>query len=107
MSAPTNTMQFWTPRPGSWHRAPWGARSACLPGVTPSASTNSNAQTDVRAGESTSVPAGTLVVHGSTDEYYAVLSNAGVQLASAHLEKPFAFVPGTYNGKVNETTTPA
>ena len=46
-------------------------------------------------------------VHGSTDEYYAVLNNAGVQLASAHLEKPLAFVPGTYNVKVNNTTTPA
>ena len=68
---------------------------------------NSDAQADVRAGESTNVPAGTLAVHGSTDEYYAVLNNAGVQLASAHLEKPLAFVPGTYNVKVNNTTTPA
>ncbi len=68
---------------------------------------NSDAQADVRAGESTNVPAGTLAVHGSTDEYYAVMNNAGVQLASAHLEKPLAFVPGTYNVKVNNTTTPA
>jgi len=68
---------------------------------------NSDAQADVRAGESTNVPAGTLVVHGSTDEYYVVMNNAGVQLASAHLEKPLAFVPGTYNVKVNNTTTPA
>jgi len=68
---------------------------------------NSDAQAAVRAGESTNVPAGTLAVHGSTDEYYAVMNNAGVQLASAHLEKPLAFVPGTYNVKVNNTTTPA
>jgi len=68
---------------------------------------NSDAQADVRAGESTNVPAATLVVHGSTDEYYAVMNNAGVQLASAHLEKPLAFVPGTYSVKVNNTTTPA
>jgi hypothetical protein len=67
---------------------------------------NSDAQAEVRTGESTNVPAGTLVVHGSTDEYYAVMNNVGVQLASAHLEKPFAFVPGTYNVKVNNTTTP-
>lgn len=67
---------------------------------------NSDLQADVRAGESTIVPAGTLVVHGSTDEYYAVMNNAGVQLASAHLEKPLAFVPGTYNVKVNNTSTP-
>ena len=68
---------------------------------------NSDAQADVRSGESTNVPAGTLVVHGSTDEYYAVMNNAGGQLASAHLEKPLAFIPGTYNLKVNNTTTPA
>ena len=67
---------------------------------------NSDAQADVRAGESTNVPAGILVVHGTTDEYYAVMNNAGLQLASAHLEKPLAFVPGTYNVKVNNTTTP-
>src|SRR6202162_5328910 len=66
-----------------------------------------DAQADVRAGESTNVPAGTLVVRGSTDEYYAVMNNAGGQLASAHLAKPLAFVPGTYNVKVNNTTTPA
>jgi 6,7-dimethyl-8-ribityllumazine synthase len=53
------------------------------------------------------VPAGILVVHGSTDEYYAVMNNAGVQLASAHLEKPLAFIPGTYKVKVNNTTAPA
>jgi len=68
---------------------------------------NSDAQADVRAGESTNVPASTLVVHGSTDEYYAVMNNAGVQLASAHLDRPLAFIPGTYNVKVNNTTTPA
>ena len=68
---------------------------------------NSDAKVDVRAGEPTSVPAGILVVHGSTDEYYAVINNAGVQLASAHLNKPLAFFPGTYSVKVNNTTTPA
>ena len=68
---------------------------------------NSDAKADVRAGEPFVVPAGTLAVHGSTDEYYAVVNNAGTQLASAHLERPLAFVPGTYNVKVNNTTTPA
>ena len=67
---------------------------------------NSDAQAEVRAGESTSVPASTLVAHGSTDEYYSVMNNAGAQLGSAHLEKPLAFIPGTYNVKVNNTTTP-
>ena len=68
---------------------------------------NSDARADVRAGESTNVLAGTLVVHGSTDEYYSVTNNAAAQLASAHLEKPLAFIPGTYNVKANNTTAPA
>src|SRR5438045_1139733 len=68
---------------------------------------NSTAQADVRTGETTNVPAGILVVHGSTDEYYSVINNAGAQLASAHLERPLALVPGTYKIKVNNTTAPA
>jgi len=84
-----------------------GRALGLLPGSYIVRVNNSDAQVDVRAGESANVPAGTLVVHGSTDEYYAVMNNAGAQLASAHLEKPLAFVPGTYNVKVNNTTTPA
>jgi 6,7-dimethyl-8-ribityllumazine synthase len=68
---------------------------------------NSDTHADVRAGEATNVAAGTLVVHGTTDEYYAVLNNSGSQLASAHLEKPLALIPGTYKVKVNNTVTPA
>lgn len=68
---------------------------------------NSDAKADVRAGEPTNVPSGTLVVRGSTDEFYAVVNHAGTQLASTHLEKPLAFVPGTYIVKVNNTTTQA
>jgi hypothetical protein len=68
---------------------------------------NSDTKADVRAGESTLVPGGALLVHGSTDEYYSVLNNAGAQLASAHLEKALGFIPGTYNVKVNGTTASA
>jgi 6,7-dimethyl-8-ribityllumazine synthase len=68
---------------------------------------NSDAKVDVRGAESTIVPAGAILVRGSTDEYYTVMNNAGTQLASAHLERPLAFVLGTYNVKVNGTTTPA
>src|SRR5437868_6386827 len=65
---------------------------------------NAAAQADVRANEITNVPAGVLLVHGSTDEYYAVADNAGKQLASAHLEKPLGLFPGTYNVKLNNTS---
>ena len=67
---------------------------------------NSDTKADVRAGEPANNPAGTLVVHGSTDEYYAVLNGAGTQLASSHLERPLALFPGTYTVKVNNTTMP-
>lgn len=65
---------------------------------------NAGAQADVQANEITNVPAGVLLVHGSTDEYYAVADNAGKQLASAHLEKPLGLFPGTYNVKLNNTS---
>lgn len=67
---------------------------------------NSQARADVRASEALSVPAGTVVVRGSTDEYYYVVDTAGTQLASAHLERPLALFPGSYNVKVNNSTTP-
>lgn len=68
---------------------------------------NTQAQGDVRAGEELSIPTGTLVVRGSTDEYYYVFDTAGTQLASAHLERPLALFPGSYSVKVNNTKAPA
>ena len=68
---------------------------------------NSESKADVRAGETTGIPAGTLLVEGSTDEYYYVFNNAGTQLASAHLSRPLALFPGPYNIKVNNSTAPA
>lgn len=73
---------------------------------------NSQARVDVRAGESSSVPVGTLVTQGTTDESYYVFDTGGTQLASAHLARPMALFPGSYNVKVNNsavtaTVTPA
>ncbi len=68
---------------------------------------NTQAQGDVRAGEALSLPTGTLVAKGSTDEYYYVFDQAGAQLASAHFERPLAFFPGSYSVKVNNTKAPA
>ena len=66
---------------------------------------NSQAKIEVRAGEGSSVPVGTLVTQGTTDEYYYVFDAGGTQIASAHLAHPMAFFPGSYNVKVNNSTT--
>jgi hypothetical protein len=68
---------------------------------------NSQAKVEVRAGEGSSVPVGTLVTQGTTDEYYYVFDSGGTQLASAHLARSMAFFPGSYNVKVNNSATPA
>jgi hypothetical protein len=68
---------------------------------------NSEAKADVRPGETASLPAGTLVAEGSTDEYYYVFNSAAAQIASAHLGKPLALFPGTYTVKLNNSSAPA
>jgi hypothetical protein len=68
---------------------------------------NSQAKIDVRAGEGSSIPVGTLVTQGTTDESYYVFDTGGTQLASAHLARPLAFFPGSYNAKVNNSSTVA
>lgn len=65
---------------------------------------NSQAKFEVRAGEGSSVPVGTLVTQGTTDESYYVFDTGGTQLASAHLARPMAFFPGSYNVKLNNST---
>ena len=64
---------------------------------------NSESKAEVRA-ETSNIPAGTLVLEGSTDEYYYVFNAAGTQLASSHLGRPLALFPGSYNVKLNNST---
>jgi hypothetical protein len=68
---------------------------------------NSEAKADVRAGEAASLPVSTLVTEGSTDENYYVFSTAATQLAAAHLGRPLALFPGSYNVKLNNSSAPA
>jgi len=85
-----------------------GRAVSLFPGTYTVRINNSDTRVDVRGGDDSSVAAGMLVVRGSTDEYYAVINNnAGVQLASAHLDRPLGFIPGTYNIKVNNTSASA
>lgn len=66
---------------------------------------NSETRTDVKLNQVTEIKCGTLTVHGKTDEYYYVFNNVGQQLNYNKLEKPLAFLPGTYSVKVNVTET--
>ncbi len=67
---------------------------------------NSGSKADLRAGEATRIAAGTIVLQGSTDEYYYVFDKAGTQLASAHLSRPLSLVPGDYTAKLNNVPMP-
>ncbi len=53
------------------------------------------------------VATGTILVHGTTDEYYYVLDEAGNQLNYQGIEKPLAFHPGRYKVKVNNSMVSA
>ena len=68
---------------------------------------NSEMKADVRAGETASLPISTLVTEGSTDENYYVFNAAATQLAAAHLGRPLALFPGSYNVKLNNSSVPA
>ena len=68
---------------------------------------NSATKADVRAAETASLPVSTLVTEGSTDENYYVFNTAATQLAAAHLGRPLALFPGSYNVKLNNSSVPA
>jgi mannose-6-phosphate isomerase-like protein (cupin superfamily) len=61
---------------------------------------------EVPSGSALEIKSGTLLVRGTTDEYYYVLSGTGAELAHNKLERPLAFFPGPLTVKVNCTTAP-
>ncbi|MCM3877812.1 MAG: hypothetical protein NEA02_15505 [Thermoanaerobaculia bacterium] len=62
---------------------------------------------EVPAGGAFELKSGTLLVRGSTDEYYYALSGTGTELAHNKLGRPLAFLPGPLTVKVNGTSVPA
>lgn len=68
---------------------------------------NTETAVDIKLKELTQLGTGTLIVHGNTSEYYYVLDETNEQLNYNMLEKPLAFLPGTYPVKVNKTTMKA
>src|ERR1700738_561791 len=61
----------------------------------------------VEAKTLTRCSAGTLLVSGSTDEYYYVFDGSKTQLAYHKLGSPLAFFPGDYSVSVNKTSASA
>jgi len=64
---------------------------------------NSKVKAEVKLKEVTEIQTGTITVHGTTGENYYVLDGTGAQLGYNTLEKPLAFLPGSYAVKVNNS----
>ena len=64
---------------------------------------NSKMQVEMKLNQVSDVKTGMLIVRGRTDEYYYVFDGLGEQLNYNTLEKPLAFLPGSYSVKVNST----
>lgn len=67
----------------------------------------SDAPTKLKPGRTEEIKAGTVIVHGTTSEYYYVHDTTGKQLGYGTLGKPFDVLPGSYIVKVNKTETVA
>ena len=66
---------------------------------------NGTAGASVRAGETTTLRAGTLAALGTTDAYYYVLDTAGTQLGYNRLGLASSYLPGRYRMRVNNSDT--
>ncbi|MEO5602705.1 MAG: hypothetical protein ABIR06_17425 [Cyclobacteriaceae bacterium] len=68
---------------------------------------NTELPVEVKVNQTTEVKTGTLIVRGTTGEYYYVLDAMNKQLNYNTLEKPLAFLPGAYKIKMNKTSLEA
>lgn len=57
----------------------------------------------LESGNLTTLTSGTLLVRGTTDEYYYVFDNSGTQLHYQKLNQPSSFFSGHYMAKVNNS----
>lgn len=84
-----------------------GKSMSYFPGVYTVRVNNTEVAAEVRLKELTEVRTGSVLVKGSTSEYYYVLGNGNKQLNYNALEKALSFLPGTYEIKVNNTSMKA
>ena len=68
---------------------------------------NSEAKADIAAERLTELKSGTLLVKGSTEDYYYVLDSVGKQLGYQGLNKSMAFFPGSFRVQVNKSEATA
>lgn len=84
-----------------------GKAISLIPGTFRVAVNNTEIPAEVKPGQTTETKTGTLIVRGGTGEYYYAADTLGKQLNHNTLEKPLAFLPGSYAVKVNNTQTKA
>lgn len=80
---------------------------SCFPGRYTVSVNSTEVTAKIRPNELTEIHAGSVVVSGTTDEYYYVLGSGNKQLNYNTLRKPLAFLPGEYEVKVNNTSMKA
>ena len=84
-----------------------GKASSFFPSTLRVKVNNAEAPAELKLNQVTEIKTGTLLIHGGTNEYYYVFDGLGKQLSYNSLEKPLAFVPGSFTVKVNNTETKA
>jgi 6,7-dimethyl-8-ribityllumazine synthase len=84
-----------------------GKSTSWFPGSYTIRVNNTEVPAEVKLKELTEIRTGTVLVKGTTNEYYYVLGDGNKQLNYNALEKPLAFLPGTYEVKVNNTSMKA
>ncbi len=83
-----------------------GKALGLFPGAYTVKVNNSSAPVTIAAAGATELPAGAMVVQGTTDEYYYMFNALGTQLAYNKLGKALSFVEGAYTAKVNNVAIP-
>ncbi|HEY9489277.1 MAG TPA: hypothetical protein VIQ51_13125 [Chryseosolibacter sp.] len=84
-----------------------GKSMSLFPGIFKIQVNDTEITAQVKLKEITEIRTGTILVRGTTGEYYYVLDNENKQLNYSTMEKPLAFFPGVYVVKVNNTSREA
>lgn len=80
--------------------------TALFPGDYIARVNNSISRINLRPRDTTTLASGTVMVTGTTDEYYYVMTTDGTQMAYARLGQPLALLAGDYLARVNNSTSP-